>query len=67
MDEDTKCSLLKRAFPPGLEDQVTSIETKVARIAGISICLCQVKLVNITPWPLSQPGIKIKTTHTTIN
>ncbi|CAG2248830.1 unnamed protein product [Mytilus edulis] len=35
MDEDTKCSLLKRAFPPGLEDEVTSIETKVARIAGI--------------------------------
>ncbi|XP_052081268.1 uncharacterized protein LOC127719286 isoform X2 [Mytilus californianus] len=36
MDEDTKCSFLKRAFPPGLEDEVTSIETKIARTAGPS-------------------------------
>lgn len=57
MDEDTtQCSFLKRAFPPGLKDEVSIIEANAARTAGtstllISYCamtvlifvLCQVK------------------------
>ncbi|VDI28888.1 Hypothetical predicted protein [Mytilus galloprovincialis] len=35
MDEDTtQCSFLKRAFPPGLEDEVSIIEANAARTAG---------------------------------
>lgn len=34
MAENTKAPLLKRSFSPGLEDEVTAIETKTARISG---------------------------------
>lgn len=34
MAEDTIPSPLKRSFSPGLEDEVTAIETKAARTTG---------------------------------